>query len=236
MEPIFLFSSIARIAFANRRQRVSEYGPARNPLWKRVRLRRTVQLLLDSGPKVRVVCCLERVGTRRLPALVDTYGSALHPIVALTTLIWGIVDGIKVSVLISLLLEGVAQWWIARELRLGWIPRLWSAGIAVAGGQLSGRMDTGVFSVLLSTSMCSLLLAGVLRLGRRGGRRTSILVGVLFASVSAGCFPEISNPLAFPRQAPSDPARGIKCPSWRATNYTRVGHQKYPHYWFRDYS
>jgi hypothetical protein len=111
------------------------------------------------------------------------YGSMLHPIVAVTTLIWGVVNGVKVALLISLWLAGVAQWWIARELGLGWLPRIWSAGIAVAGGHLLGRMQIGVFSVFLSTAMASLALAGVLHLGRQGGRRAAVLLGISLASV-----------------------------------------------------
>ena len=116
------------------------------------------------------------------PLFADLQGSMLHPIVAVTTLIWGVVNGAKATLLASFFLAGVAQWWIAWELRLGWLPRVWSAVIVVAAGHLAGRMDAGVVGVVLSTSMASLLLAGVLHLGRAGGRRAAVLVGILLAS------------------------------------------------------
>ena len=117
-----------------------------------------------------------------LPAFVDIHGSMLHPIVVITTLIWGVVNGVKITLLISLWLAGVAQWWIARELKLGALPRLWSAGIAVAGGELCSRMETGNYQLILSAASASLLIAAILYLFRRGGRRGAVLVGKLLAS------------------------------------------------------
>jgi hypothetical protein len=106
----------------------------------------------------------------------------LHPIVIITTLLWGVVNGMKVALVISFWFAGVAQWWIARELNLGWLPRMWSAGIAIAGGHLSGRMELGVPGVVLSTAMVSLVFAALIRLARTGARKDAILLGIMTAS------------------------------------------------------
>jgi len=84
-----------------------------------------------------------------LPALVDVHGSMLQPVIAATTLFLGVVNGIKVSILLSLWLAGVAQWWMAKELGLGRIPALFTAGIAVAGGHLAGKMISGTFQFII---------------------------------------------------------------------------------------
>ena len=63
-----------------------------------------------------------------LPALADTVSSTLHPVVMIATLLFGVVNGVKVTLLVALWLAGVAQWWMARELRLGAPARLWSPG------------------------------------------------------------------------------------------------------------
>ncbi len=117
------------------------------------------------------------------PAFVDVHGSMLHPIVIGTTLLWGVVNGTKVALVISFWFAGLAQWWMARELRLGRLPRLWSAGMAVVGGHLTGRMALGSFDAVLSVAMASLVLASVLSVARRGGRSSTVLLGVLTASV-----------------------------------------------------
>jgi hypothetical protein len=116
------------------------------------------------------------------PAFADAQGSMLHPIVMITTLIWGVVNGAKITFLLSLWFAGLAQWWIAHSLKLGWIARLWSAAIAVAGGYLVGRMELGVIGVVLSTAMSSLMLAAILHLAVKGGRRAVVLLAILAAS------------------------------------------------------
>lgn len=116
------------------------------------------------------------------PAFVDIHGSMLHPIVMITTLLWGVVNGAKIALMISFWFSGVAQWWLAKELRLGWLPRLWSAGMAVVGGHLTGRMELGAFGVVLSMAMSSLVLAGILAVAQRRNRRSAIILGIVTAS------------------------------------------------------
>ncbi|HUI89919.1 MAG TPA: hypothetical protein VLX61_14470 [Anaerolineales bacterium] len=116
------------------------------------------------------------------PAFVSIPTSMLHPIVALATLTLGVVNGVKVTLLVSLWLAGVAQWWIARELKLGPLPRLWSAGIAVAGGNLACRMETGYYQQILAIASAGLLVAALIHLFHGGGRQGAVLLGICAAS------------------------------------------------------
>ena len=116
------------------------------------------------------------------PALADLFGSMLHPLVALTTLAWGVVVGAKVALVVALALGGIAQWWIAHVLRLGAAARIWSALLAVAGGHLAGRMENGNFGLVLSTACCSLALAAALDLAIRRERRATLLLALAGAS------------------------------------------------------
>ncbi len=116
------------------------------------------------------------------PAFADVFGSALHPIVAVTTLVWGVVNGIKVAIIFSLWIAGFSQWWLARVLKLGWLPRLWSAALVIVGGHLAGRMQLGAFGMLFSTAMCSLVFSGVIYLARNGGYRAVVVLAVVSAS------------------------------------------------------
>ena len=115
------------------------------------------------------------------PALADPFGARLHPVVALTTLLFGVINGAKLSLVIFFWLAGVAQWWLARTLKLGWLPRLWSAGLAVVGGHLAARMQTGQFAMIASTVSCSLALAAAIDLAATGRRRSAVALGVLGA-------------------------------------------------------
>lgn len=115
------------------------------------------------------------------PSFVDVHGSALHPLVAVTTLIWGVVNGSKVALLAALWIGGVAQWWLARVMRLGWLARLWSGFLGVVGGHLAGRMEVGAFGVVLSVAMCSLVFAAALSVARSGSRRATVLLAVTLA-------------------------------------------------------
>ncbi len=116
------------------------------------------------------------------PAFADIQGSMLHPIVILTTLAFGVVNGVKITIVISFWLAGVAQWWIAHELKVSWLPRMWSAGLAVVGGHLAGRMELGAYGVVLSTTAASLVFAALIRIARNNTRRNAILLGVITAS------------------------------------------------------
>jgi hypothetical protein len=116
------------------------------------------------------------------PALTELHGSAFHPLVMTASLLWGVVNGAKAALVLSFWIAGLAQWLLAKELGLGWLPRLWSAGIAIAGGHLAGRMELGAFSLVLSTAMCSLTLAALLRFVRTYARRDAVLLGITTAS------------------------------------------------------
>lgn len=114
------------------------------------------------------------------PALAEVYGAPLHPLVALTTLRWGVINGAKVGMIALLALAGLAQWWLARVFRLGWLPRMWSALTAIAGGHLAGRMELGVYEIVLSTVMASLLIPAILTVARSRRREFDIvLLGLL---------------------------------------------------------
>lgn len=115
------------------------------------------------------------------PAFAELHAAVLHPIVIFTTLIWGGLNGAKVMIIASLAMAGIGQWWLARVMNLGWVARLWSAAMVVAGGHLAGRMQLGIVGLLLSTAACSLVLAPGLKLALSGKRRDTIWLGIALA-------------------------------------------------------
>ncbi|HEX2033682.1 MAG TPA: hypothetical protein VHS99_05825 [Chloroflexota bacterium] len=137
------------------------------------------------------------------PALADPHGSMVHPLVMLTTLIWGVLNGSKLALLGSLFLAGVAQWWLARVLGLGRVAGLWSACLAVGAGHLSGKMEAGNFGLLLSTAACSLALPPLMALFLDGSRRMAVLLGITLAmAVVAGqAYMQVGLALSLPLAA-----------------------------------
>lgn len=115
------------------------------------------------------------------PALADQFGSQVHPLVIIATLVWGVMVGTKIATVATLAIAGIAQWWIGKTLRLGWVACLWSAGLAVAGGHLASTQDEGNFGILLSTAMASLALAAALSLGVHRRRRDTIILAFIGA-------------------------------------------------------
>lgn len=115
------------------------------------------------------------------PAFAELHAAVLHPLVIGATLLWGGINGAKATLVACLAIGGWTQWWLAKALRLGWLPRLWSAALAVVGAHLGGRIEHGAVSVVISTAMCSLVLAPALALVLTGKRRAAVLLGVTLA-------------------------------------------------------
>ena len=121
------------------------------------------------------------------PMLVDVHGSMLHPIVILSTLSFGVINGTKVALIAALGAAGVGQWILARQLELDRIARVWTSFAAVAGGHLAGRMENGVVGVVLATASCAIAVPALLSVVRRLEVRPIVLAAVaLFLVVSAG--------------------------------------------------
>lgn len=121
------------------------------------------------------------------PAFADPQTSLLHPLIILATLGAGVLNGAKLSLVGAFLMAGLAQWWLGRVLGLGRVACVWSAAVAVAGGQLAGRMEHGIFSLVIAVAACALVLPPLIRLMQTGSRRYAVLLGITLAlAVLAG--------------------------------------------------
>ncbi|MBI3973707.1 MAG: hypothetical protein HY332_20725 [Chloroflexi bacterium] len=113
-----------------------------------------------------------------VPALPDPYGSTLHPLVATTALVWGVPNGAKLALVGAFLMAGLAQWWLGRVFGLGRLACVWSACMAVAAGNLAGRMDLGAFAMVVSTAACAVVWPPLVLVMRTASRRAAVLLGV----------------------------------------------------------
>ncbi len=115
------------------------------------------------------------------PAFAELHAAILHPLVIVFTLIWGGINGAKMVLIGSLAMAGIAQYWLARVMKLGWVARLWSGGMAVAGGHLASRMEIGVIGIIISTAACSLIIAPGIKLALSGKRRDAVPFAITLA-------------------------------------------------------
>jgi len=115
------------------------------------------------------------------PAFAELHGAILHPFTVITTLLFGAVNGSKVVILLCLATAGIAQWWLAKVMRLGRAARLWSAGLVVIGGHIAGRLMLGNIGLLVSLSSASLVLAPLYDLAINQNRRAVIPLAVCLA-------------------------------------------------------
>jgi hypothetical protein len=113
------------------------------------------------------------------PAFVDPHASLLHPLVIVSTLLLGVINGSKLALIVAFFMAGFAQWWLARVLGIGRIARLWSASMAVAAGFLAAQMSNGLFSMVISSVSCALALPPLIALTQTGRRRAAVIFGVL---------------------------------------------------------
>jgi hypothetical protein len=114
-----------------------------------------------------------------LPTLAELLSAIAHPLVLAAIALWGVINGLKATVVMALALAGAAQWWLAKAMRLGRGARLWSAAMAVVGGHLAGRMENGLIEVAFSTASCSLVIAAAVELALTGTRRAAVLFGAM---------------------------------------------------------
>lgn len=102
------------------------------------------------------------------PLGADPVASTFHPLVAFTTLGWGVLTGAKLTLVASFFLAGLGQWWLARVLRLGRAARLWSACMGVAAGVPPGMVERSVIhGVTISSAPPGREYAGISHPGRR---------------------------------------------------------------------
>lgn len=121
-----------------------------------------------------------------LPALADPVASTLHPVVVVTTWIWGVVNGSKLAMVVMFVIAGLGQWHLGRCLNLRRVSRLWAAGMAVVAGFLAARMDQGTFSLVVSTASAVLVFPAVVALARGREWRQVIWLAMALAMVAVG--------------------------------------------------
>ncbi len=116
-----------------------------------------------------------------MPAFGELLGAVLHPLVIATTLVWGVIDGTKVLLFLSLLMSGFAIWWFAKELGVSRFSRIWISLFGVVGGHIIGRLESGNIILVLSTASACLVYPMILRLNKKPSFRRVAGLAIILA-------------------------------------------------------
>lgn len=106
------------------------------------------------------------------PALADPFGSFLHPMSMLFSLLFGAVAGASYTLSFAFLLLGASALWLGQMLGLHLLVRGWFALAVMIGGHVICRLELG--SIGMPLSLASLFAAYVVVYWSRGHRRNCV--------------------------------------------------------------
>lgn len=115
------------------------------------------------------------------PSFVEIHGAFLHPLVIWSSLQFGVINGSKIVILASLFLIGLSTWWLAKELGLGLLIRMWASIMMIVGGEIFGRLQTGNVPLVLSIASAGFVLPSIIRLSKAPTKRNIVLVAISLA-------------------------------------------------------
>lgn len=121
-----------------------------------------------------------------IPAFVDPTASVLHPLIILTTWIWGVVNGSKMALVGVLLIAGLSQWWLGKILGLRPIARVWSGAMAVVGGHIAARMGLGAFSLVVSIGSSALVYPAFVALAHSWSLKRTVVLAATLSVIAVG--------------------------------------------------
>lgn len=123
------------------------------------------------------------------PLVGDPFMHAFNPVSSLPMMVWGVVDGFKVAVFVSMLLAAIGQWFLGHAMGFNRPVRVWGAVTYALNGQAVARFLQGSYIFTLSYTWLPFIFAGtVLSLRTRQARYyvlTAASLAMLFFSGNA---------------------------------------------------
>lgn len=84
------------------------------------------------------------------PNFAELFGSFVHPIAFVNSILWGAVAGSSMTVAMAFLLIMLAGWWLGYELQVHPIARIWYGVAVMLGGHMMSRLEVGSIGMPLS--------------------------------------------------------------------------------------
>lgn len=106
-----------------------------------------------------------------------------NPVGTLPVLLWGGVNGMKVSIFISFILAGLGQWWLAHVFGVRGFLRLWAGLLFMVSGGLALLWRLGWYELLLGAVWFPWCFAALWWAIHRRDRRSLVVTAVCVAMV-----------------------------------------------------
>lgn len=113
------------------------------------------------------------------PLVENPFSFLLNPVSSVPTLIYGGLNGIKISVILSAIVAGWGGWALARVLGLRWLGRLLLALLCIGKGNMGAMIGAGWFQLGTSQAYIPWVVAGTIGILRFKHRRWPIVLTVL---------------------------------------------------------
>ena len=121
-----------------------------------------------------------------LPMVGNPMFHSFNPLMTVPVLLFGLDDGFKIAVALSLIAGALGMWWLAAVTGMGPLSRVWLALLFAFAGQPVARFFQGEYLFVLGWAWIPWALASLIALNRTGRRlfaaTTAISLGLMFFS------------------------------------------------------
>lgn len=114
------------------------------------------------------------------PTFNNPFNYLFNPFISLPVLLFGGVQGSKISMALGLLIAGFSMWTLARAIGLGGIARITTGTLYMMSGGIAAKFYLGHFQLGLSLAWPPLVFAGLWWILRSTDRRAPVLMAVAF--------------------------------------------------------
>ena len=87
-----------------------------------------------------------------MPVFADPYGSFQHPLVMLTTLLYGPLRAANITLAMAIFVMGFSGYLFCHTFQLHRVVRMWITVTFIYGGLIAGRLQVGSLGIPLSLS------------------------------------------------------------------------------------
>jgi hypothetical protein len=116
-----------------------------------------------------------------IPTLGDAFNYLFNPFFSLPPLLFGAIQGVKISMAIALLIAAWSAWALAKSMGIGTVGRITAGVLYMASGGIAGKFNPGHVQLAVSLCWAPLVLAGMWWTLRTKNHFAPVLMAVAFA-------------------------------------------------------
>lgn len=117
------------------------------------------------------------------PLVDNPFAFVFNPVSTLPALLWGGVNGIKISVVLYALLAGIGGWFLGRMLGVGSLGRVLLGLLMLGKGNMHAMLGMGYFQLGVSQAYFPWIVGGVLAICHRPGQRWPVVLTAVMGAL-----------------------------------------------------